>query len=78
MEPEAVLEVPGTFVVVKASVVAALADNEGAAAQTAPLPRAVEGAMFVTPAPLEVAAVAVVALRAGDVIPGFAEVVEAV
>lgn len=72
------LEVPGTFVVVKASVVAALADNEGAAAQTAPLPRAVEGAMFVTPAPLEVAAVAVVALRAGDVIPGFAEVVEAV
>ena len=72
------LEVPGTFVVVKASVAAALADNEGAAAQTAPLPRAVEGAMFVTPAPLEVVAVAVVALRAGDVIPGFAEIVEAV
>lgn len=72
------LEVPGTFVVVKASVVAALADNEGAAAPAAPLPRAVEGATFVTPAPLEVVAVVVVALRAGDVIPGFAEVVEAV
>lgn len=28
-----------------------------------------------TPAPLEVVAVVVVALRAGDVIPGFAEVV---
>lgn len=73
------LEVPGTFVIVKASVVAALADNEGAAAPVAPLPRAVEeGATFVTPAPLEVVAVVVVALRAGDVIPGFAEVVEAV
>lgn len=43
MEPEAVLEVPGTFVVAKARVVAALADNEGAPALVAPLPRVVEG-----------------------------------
>lgn len=43
MEPEAVLQVPGTSVVVKARVEAALAESEGAPALVAPLPRAVEG-----------------------------------
>lgn len=70
-EPEAVLAVPGIFVVAEARVVAALADGEVAPALVAPIPT------FVVTTPVEVVAAAVVAAIAEDVVPRFAEVVEA-
>lgn len=76
-EPETVMEVPGIFVVAGAGVMAALADNEVAAALVAPVPRVVEVVTVVAPTLVEVVAAAVVAAIAGELVPVFAKIVEA-
>lgn len=76
-ELETVMEVPGNFVVAGAGVMAALADNEVAAALVTPVPRVVEVVTVVAPTLVEVVAAAVVAAIAGEVVPVFAKIVEA-
>lgn len=76
-EPEVLIEVLCIFVVAGTRVVTARVDNEVAPVLAAPTPRVVEGDTIVSPVLMEVVAAAVMAETAGDVVPAFAEVIEA-